>query len=295
MQIGIASGKGGTGKTTVAVNLALANSAIGHLLDCDVEAPNCHLFLPAGAGDTRTVGIPVPQIDADRCQACGTCARFCQFKALAAFGTQPLVFPELCHGCGGCARLCPHGAIRLVPHPIGEVETRVIDLAGRPALTLVTGRLQVGHPMSPPLIRAVRQACQRSTITVIDSPPGTSCPVIAAIHGCDVVVLVTEPTPFGLHDLQLAVATVRRLRLPFGVVVNRAEPGETIVADYCHHDAIPLLAELPFDRRLAEAYSRGVPAVVAAPDQLAIYRALLTRIQSLAHTPHPITPADCLT
>lgn len=274
MIIAVASGKGGTGKTTVAVNLARVRGAGVRLLDCDVEEPNAHLFIAGElCGEPETVSIPVPEVDAALCDGCGACSRFCAYKALAVLAKRVLVFPEMCHGCGGCLRVCPKGAIREVPKRIGVVETlRSGDI------TLIQGRLDVGVAMAPPLIRAVKVKIPKEVDAILDAPPGTSCPVIATLRETDYVVLVTEPTPFGLNDLKLAVAVVRELRLPFGVVVNRAGSGDDRVADYCREEWIPVLAEIPDDRRIAEAYSRGVLAVDALPEYREMFLKLFNKI-----------------
>ena len=272
MIVAVASGKGGTGKTTVAANLARVSGAA--LLDCDVEEPNAHLFLkgdPLGAPEV--VSIPVPEVDEARCDGCGECGRFCAFKALAVLGRQVLVFSELCHGCGGCERVCPKGAIREVPRRIGVVETFRAD-----GVTLIQGRLDVGVALAPPLIRAVKAKIPAEGDAILDAPPGTSCPVVATLREADYVVLVTEPTPFGLNDLRLAVAVVRELRLPFGVVVNRAGSGDDRVQDYCRDEWIPVLAEVPDDRRIAEAYSRGELIVDALPEYRELFHALFNKI-----------------
>jgi MinD superfamily P-loop ATPase len=273
--IAVASGKGGTGKTTVAVCLAKVFGSPVQLLDCDVEEPNAHLFIGGTVRGQEIAGIPVPRIDASRCDACGECARFCQYHAIVCPGTKPLLFPELCHGCGGCARVCPRGAIGEVMRRIGIIE---ITEAG--PITLIGGRLDVGVPLAPPLIRAVRAKLLPGDTAVIDAPPGTSCPVIAAVRGVDLAVLVTEPTPFGLHDLTLAVATVRELGIPFGIVINRAGIGDGRVHRYCQEEAIPILAEIPDDRRIAEAYSRGTAPVDALPEYRRRFELLLEAIRS---------------
>lgn len=273
MIVAVASGKGGTGKTTVSANLArVLDGAM--LLDCDVEEPNVHLFLKGElARAPEAVSILVPDVDEGLCDGCGCCSRFCAFKALAVLGKRVLVFPELCHGCGGCARVCPRGAIREVPKRVGVVETMRVG-----GVTVVQGLLDVGVAMAPPVIRAVKAKAAASGVVLLDAPPGTSCPVVASLRGVDLAVLVTEPTPFGLNDLKLAVAVVRELGLPFGVVINRADAGDGRVAAYCRESGILVLQEIPDDRRIAEAYSRGELAVDALPEYRSLFEALWANI-----------------
>lgn len=250
----IASGKGGTGKTTVAVHLAHWLAELGgevQFLDCDVEEPNGHLFLKPEIDCEEAATIPVPVVDQSLCVACGKCSEVCQFNAIAILKTA-LVFPELCHGCGGCALACPVGAIQEHRKGIGQVET------GRSKqIRFVQGRLDVGESLAGALIRAVKRAGRQEALTIIDAPPGTACPVVATIRDADYVILVTEPTPFGLNDLRLAVELMRLLERRFGVVINRAGIGDNAVQNYCLASNIPILAEIPDDRAVAEAYSRG--------------------------------------
>jgi MinD superfamily P-loop ATPase len=242
------------------------------LLDCDVEEPNAHLFLKGSLGERETIEIPIPQVDESLCDACGECGRFCAYHAIVSFGAKPLVFPELCHGCGGCAAVCPTRAISERGRRIGVVETLQ---AGD--ITLIQGRLDVGVAMAPPLIRAVKERLRDGIPAILDAPPGTSCPVIAAVRGADTIVLVTEPTPFGLHDLKLAVDMVRELGMPFGVVINRVGIGDGRVHAFCRENGVPLLLEIPDDRRIAEAYSRGELAVDALPEYRPLFLRLLKR------------------
>lgn len=258
MKIAIASGKGGTGKTTVAVNLACVLADKGQTvqyLDCDVEEPNGHIFLKPEITDTEPVGIPVPVMDEEKCTGCRKCAEVCQYHAIAVL-KKPLIFAELCHGCGGCALVCPAGAIREENRTIGVVETGMAE-----RLAFVQGRLNVGEPMAPPLIRAVKEKAIAGGVAIMDAPPGTSCPVVATVRDTDFVLLVTEPTPFGLNDLRLAVEMIRQLGVPHGIVINRADSGDRRVHDFCVAQAIPILLEIPDDRHVAEAYSRGHMAV----------------------------------
>jgi len=250
--IAVASGKGGTGKTTIAVNLAYALDREVQLLDCDVEEPNAQLFLNGALLSTEEVTIPIPQIDASLCNGCGECSRFCEYNAIVSYGTMPLVFADMCHGCGGCMKVCPPQAIREVDYRIGVIET---FSAGK--ITLIQGKLDIGAAMAPPLIRAVKRKMDNRIPILLDAPPGTSCPVITTLRGADFVALVTEPTPFGLNDLILAVETVREMDLPFGVIINRSGSGDARVNFYCADENIPILAEIPDDRKIAEAYSRG--------------------------------------
>lgn len=275
MIIAVASGKGGTGKTTVSVNLARVFGSEVRLLDCDVEEPNAHLFLKGSKIKEEIVTIPIPQVDESLCDGCGECGKFCEYHAIVTFGTAPLVFPEMCHGCGGCTMVCPQKAIREIDKRIGVVETLQ---AGN--ITLIQGLLDVGSAMAPPLIRAVKAHLQNGLPAILDAPPGTSCPVIATLRETDFVVLVTEPTPFGLHDLKLAVDMVRELGIPFGVVVNRVGVGDDRVHVYCNEQNIPVILEIPDDRRIAEAYSRGELIVESLPE----YRELfLNLIQKTMH------------
>jgi MinD superfamily P-loop ATPase len=264
MKIAIASGKGGTGKTTVAVNLAVMLSRKGIItryLDCDVEEPNGHLFLKPTINTTEYGSIPVPVIDEKKCTACGECVRMCQYRALVRLGKTVMLFPELCHGCGGCTLVCPEQAISEQNKNIGVVETGTSC-----GLAFVHGRLNIGEAMSPPLIRKVLSFAAADTVNIIDSPPGTSCPVIASIRDADYVLLVTEPTPFGLNDLSLAIDMVRKLNIPHGGAVNRAEESNTMAREFCAKRQTKIVAEIPDDRRIAEAYSRGEIICDALPD-----------------------------
>lgn len=289
MNIAIASGKGGTGKTTVSVNLAKICGPKVQLLDCDVEEPNAHLFLRGAVQESEIIALPVPEIDETLCDACGDCSSFCAYHALVSFGTVPLVFPELCHGCGGCVMVCPRQAIREKDRRIGVVETRQVD-----HILLLQGLLDVGVAMAPPLIRAVKERMRPDMTAILDAPPGTSCPVVMTIRGTDFVVLVTEPTPFGLHDLTLAVDTVRDLGLPFGVIVNRVGIGDDRVHAFCRAQDIPLLLEIPDDRRIAEAYSRGELIVDALPQYRELFAGLLERISAHMKMEHAAGPEKAI-
>jgi len=276
MILAVASGKGGTGKTTVSVNLAWMLGSDVRLLDCDVEEPNAHLFLKGSMTKEKIVTIPVPQVDESLCDGCGECGKFCEYHAIVTFGTAPLVFPEMCHGCGGCTMVCPQKAIREIDKRIGVVETLQ---AGN--ITLIQGRLDVGSAMAPPLIRAVKACLKNGLPAILDAPPGTSCPVIATIRETDFVLLVTEPTPFGLHDLKIAADMVRELGIPFGVVVNRVGIGDDRVHVYCKKKNISVILEIPDDRRIAEAYSRGELIVESLPEYRGLFLSLIEKTINL--------------
>lgn len=276
MIISIASGKGGTGKTTVATNLAVSLGSGVQLLDCDVEEPNAHLFINPVIELNKTVYTPVPKIDEEKCNFCKKCAKICRFKAIAVIKETVLTFPELCHSCGGCMEVCPENAITEIGRELG-----VIEIGHRNGLAFAHGRLRVGEAMSPPLIREVRSHTRSDQLTIIDAPPGTSCPVIAAMKGADFVLMVTEPTPFGLHDLKLAVEAVKLLEIPRGLVINRSDIGNDGVRTYAKMENIPILMEIPFDRRIAEVYSKGKLIVEEMPEWKERFRKLYLHIQEI--------------
>jgi MinD superfamily P-loop ATPase len=276
MIISIASGKGGTGKTTVATNLALAIGSNVQLLDCDVEEPNAHLFICPIFEKMETVSTPVPEVDLKKCTFCGKCGEICQFKAIVVVGETVLPFHELCHSCGGCMAVCPEDAITEIGRELG-----IIERGHRNGLEFIHGKLRIGEAMSPPLIRKVRSCTNPDKLTLIDAPPGTSCPVIASMKETDFVLLVTEPTPFGLHDLKLALGAVRMLNIPSGLIINRSDIGDDNVKVYARKEGLPVLMEIPFDRRIAEAYSRGDAIVAVMPEWKKKFLNLYHQIQEI--------------
>jgi MinD superfamily P-loop ATPase len=280
MIISVASGKGGTGKTLVATSLALSlkKTHTVQLLDCDVEEPNDHLFLNPALTRQDTVSIPVPEVDKNRCKHCGRCAEVCAYKAIAVWGDQIMVFPQLCHGCGSCSCFCPETAISEMPRAIGVIERGKTD-----GVKFVQGKLNVGEAMSPPVIRHVKDLADQSEITIIDSPPGTSCPVITAIKNSDFCLLVTEPTPFGLNDLTLAVEAVKELKIPCGVVINRDIKGNGKVKEYCRKEEIPVLLTIPLDTEIARFYSRGITLVKGLPLWESSFIGLYEEIKEIVH------------
>jgi MinD superfamily P-loop ATPase len=275
MRIAIASGKGGTGKTIVSTNLAsvaVQNGRVVAYVDCDVEEPNGHVFLNPQVTSRQSILRAVPQVDSDVCVLCDECSEICQYSAIVRVSRKVLVYPELCHACGGCTRVCPEDAISKTMLPIGELQ---VGSSG--ALRFAGGTLNVGEHMSPPAIRAVKKATPEADVVLLDSPPGTSCPAVEAVRDCDLAVLVTEPTPFGLNDLKLAVEMVRALKIPLGIIVNRAGPRNNGVHEYCGRAGLPVFGEIPDDRAVAEAYSRGELACQTVPT----YR---TRIEDILDT-----------
>lgn len=282
MIISVASGKGGTGKTTVATNLAAAMDIPIQLLDCDVEEPNAHLFIRPVIHSKETVYTMVPEVDEEKCNSCGNCKKICRFSAITVVGEHVITFPELCHGCGGCVEVCTEAAITEGRREVGVVESGCSGI-----LDFQMGRMRIGEPAAPPLIREVRRKIKSNEDTIIDAPPGTSCPVISAIEGTDYVILVTEPTPFGLHDLKLAVEVVKEIDIPCGIVINRADLGDDKVKEYASNEGIPILMEIPFSRDVASAYSRG-EMLINSGDKGAEWRQLF---QSLFRKIHIL--ADC--
>jgi len=262
MVVSVASGKGGTGKTLVATSLALSLSD-NHkvqLLDCDVEEPNANILLRLAINQSHPVHIPIPKVDEAKCTYCGKCAEVCAYKAIAVLKNKVLVFPELCHGCGACSYLCPESAIIEEGREVG-----IVERGNSGNLELVQGRLAIGEAMAPPIIREAKKYIDPANIVIIDVPPGTSCPVIEAVKGSDICLLVTEPTPFGLNDLALAVEVVKKLGIPCGVVINRVGVGNQEVEQYCHREGIPVLLKIPLDRKIAMLYSQGIPLIEGMP------------------------------
>ena len=279
MIISVASGKGGTGKTTVATNLALSIDSNVQLLDCDVEQPNAHLFLNPVFNRTETVTIPVPEIDMDKCTLCGKCGELCAFKAIAVVGETVLTFDDLCHSCGGCMAVCPENAISEKGRELGVIQVGRLN-----GIEFIHGKLRVGEAMSPPLINKVLSFTNPSRVSIIDAPPGTSCPVIETMKPADFILLVTEPTPFGFNDLKLAVGAARILRIPCGLVINRCDVGNAEVKDYATKENLPILLEIPFDRRIAEAYSNGDMLVDVMPQWKKQFLLLYERIKARVET-----------
>ncbi|MBN1376394.1 MAG: ATP-binding protein [Dehalococcoidia bacterium] len=280
MIIAIASGKGGTGKTLVATSLALSirDEEKVQLLDCDVEEPNDHLFLSPVITSSEPVCIPVPKVDYSKCTFCGECSRVCAYKAIAVVPESVLIFDQLCHGCGACSYLCPEKAISEEGREMG-----VVDCGEAQGIDFVQGRLTVGEAMAVPVIRRVKTKIKQDRVALLDVSPGTSCPVVEAVDDSDYCLLVTEPTPFGLHDLSLAVDTVQQLSIPCGVIINRAVPGETLVHDYCKDKGIPMLLEIPLDKEIAHLYSEGTTLAAGKPEWQKSFKEVYAKIKGAWH------------
>jgi MinD superfamily P-loop ATPase len=277
--IAVASGKGGTGKTLVATSLALSlvNEKSVQFVDCDVEEPNAHILLKPSLSYKEVVSIPVPKLDEAKCTYCGKCAEVCAYNAIAVFSKRVLIFPELCHGCGACSYLCPEDALSEINKAMG-----IVEIGQSKGIDFIHGKLTVGEAMATPVIREVKKHINRKKLTIIDVAPGTSCPVVEAVRGSDFCLLVTEPTPFGLSDLALAIDTVKELNIPCGVVVNRDSAGESNVEEHCLEEDVPILLRIPLDIEIARLYSRGITLVEGIPQWQELFVRLYNDIEQIA-------------
>jgi len=279
MILSVASGKGGTGKTLVATSLALSleGQMPVQLLDCDVEEPNAHILLRPQLDSSEPVTAPVPEVDKGTCTYCGLCSEVCAYNAIAVAGRTVIVFRELCHGCGACSYVCPAEAISEVGREVGTIESGRVS-----GIRFVAGRLNIGEAMAGPVIRALKKLADPRAAVILDASPGTSCPVVETIRGSDFCLLVTEPTPFGLSDLTIAIEVAREINVPCGVVINRDGAGNDGVEHHCAQEGIPVLMRIPFDRRIAEAYCRGETLAAAMPSWQHGFRELFDRVRGLA-------------
>ena len=273
MIISVASGKGGTGKTTVATNLALSVGKT-QFIDCDVEEPNANIFLKTKIKEHEDVSVSIPEMDKEKCDYCGKCSEFCVYNALAVVPSDVLVFPELCHSCGGCELVCPKDAVSWNERIIGRLEHGQVE-----DIDFYHGLLNVGEMQAVPVIKALKRKVDKSKNVIIDVPPGTSCPVIESISGSDYCILVTEPTPFGLHDLKLAVEVTRHLNISFGVIINRDGIGDRKVELYCKNENIPVLLKIPERKKIAHLYSKGIALVSESHEWHEMFGLVFNRIQ----------------
>lgn len=271
MKIAVLSGKGGTGKTTVSASLALAIEKCQYV-DCDVEEPNGWIFLRPEIKDIIPVNVLVPEADASKCNGCSNCGKACQFHAIAVVKDKVLVFPEICHHCGACQIACPQEAIREVDREIGVIEINVNN-------TFLQGRLNIGEPISIPVIRELKKRLRNDMPVILDCSPGASCTVVQSVGGCDYCILVTEPTPFGLHDLKIAVQLISKMEIPFGVVVNKASQDNKSVQEYCNENHIEVLMEIPYSQEIAQAYSKGILPVENEIDWKSKFKELYQKIE----------------
>ncbi len=275
MIISIASGKGGTGKTTISTSLFLSLDN-AQLLDCDVEEPNAHIFIKSEFNSPESVHLLIPEVDQSKCTLCGECQKNCAFNSIAVVGKSTMVFEDLCHGCGVCSYVCPRHAITEVEKEIG-----VVEISKNPSIDFVQGTLNIGENIAPPVINAVKKKINKSKTAIIDAPPGTSCPVITAMDGSDFCVLVTEPTPFGLNDLKLAVQVVNKLNIPYGVVINRFDLGNDETEQFCSNNNIPVIMRIPFMKDIAKAYSNGIPLITAKPEFKPLFTQMFEEIKNI--------------
>ena len=281
MIISVASGKGGTGKTLVATSLALSlqNRKPVQFLDCDVEEPDAHIFLKPSLNHKQVVSIPIPRVDEKKCTHCGRCAEVCAYNAIAVIGEKVLIFPELCHGCGACSYLCPEGALSELNREVG-----VLEAGQSKGIQFIHGKLAVGEAMAVPVIREVKKHINRERLAIIDVSPGTSCPVVEAVRDSDFCLLVTEPTPFGLNDLALAIDMLNKLSIPSGVVINRDGAGDNKVEEYCHKEGIPILLRIPLNIEIAQLYSKGITLVEGMPQWQEAFIKLYNDIEQIVST-----------
>ncbi len=274
MILAVASGKGGTGKTSVACALALALDRPLTFLDCDVEGANAHLLLRPELSSKEEVLVPYPTIDHSKCNLCGKCVEQCHFGAMVRLGKKVKVMENLCHGCGVCRLVCPQNAVTMSGRPVGVVHQGTAGL-----MRFFCGELRTGEALSVPIIKRIKK--EKDDLVIIDCPPGTSCPAVESVEGADFALLVTEPTPFGIHDLKAMITVCRRLDVPCGVVINRSFGDDKDVESLCEEAGVPVLLKIPFDRKIAEAYAKGGTLLEARPELAEVLRDMFLEIRGL--------------
>ena len=260
MILSIASGKGGTGKTTVSVNLALSLGQV-QLIDCDVEEPNDNIFIKADIEGSQDVSVEIPQIDPERCLNCGACANFCNFNAIVDLPSGIKIFPSLCHSCGGCKLVCQNDAISWKDKKIGYIRRGKKD-----DILFYDGFLDVGESRPTPIIKSLKYQIGTDIDTILDCPPGTSCSFLETVNGSDFCILVTEQTPFGFNGLKIAVEALKKMDIPFGVVINRDGIGDDEIEIFCKKETIPILLKIPYNKDIAKLYSKGESFIDCFPE-----------------------------
>jgi len=275
MIISIASGKGGTGKTTISTAICMAYDKDVTFLDCDVEEPNSHLFIQPELTIRKTATVKIPKVYEDVCSGCGKCKTACRFNAIIIMNRKAIIYPELCHSCGGCLIICPKNAITEMANPIGEIISGKIG-----DIHYYEGVLKISQAMSPPLIKLVKANISKINMTIIDCPPGTSCPMATAIKGSDYVILIAEPTIFGLNDLILAVETIRIMNIKIGVIINKAENNDFLIEEYCKQENIEVLLKIPNERKIAVAYSNGLSIFTELPELKEKLKNMINKIEA---------------
>lgn len=273
MQIAIASGKGGTGKTTVSTSLARCADTATQYLDCDVEEPNGHIFLKPEITCSEICTVTIPEVNTEKCTACGKCKDICRYNAIVQFGETVMTFPEMCHSCLGCFRVCEHDALISATREIG-----ILESGNASGIDFVHGHVRIGEAMGIPLLKAVKAKANPDKLVIIDAPPGTSCPFVETIKNVDYVILVTEPTPFGLYDLKLAVQVLQSFNISTGIIINRSDFGDNKVQAFCAEKGLQVLLEIPFERRIAEGYARGKNLIETAPELRIAFNDILMQL-----------------
>ncbi|RKY30779.1 MAG: (4Fe-4S)-binding protein [Candidatus Omnitrophota bacterium] len=275
MVITVGSGKGGTGKTLISTSLAMSIGNV-QFFDCDVEEPNSYIFIKPVIEEEIGIETFVPEVDLSKCNFCKKCQEICRYNAIAVLKNKVIVFEQLCHHCGACIWVCPNKAISEKKVKLGTIRKGKSD-----SIEFFEGRLEVGQATSPPLIRELKKYIEKGKDVIIDSAPGVACPFVNAVYGSDFVILVTEPTPFGLYDLKLAVEVCENLNLKKGVIINRSGKGDNLIEDFCREKNIPVILKIPFRREIAEGYSKGLSLPEIDPQYKMEFKTLFEKIKNL--------------